>query len=397
MKPYKIKRQRVTYKNRSARPKNPLKISLIVLGCVALFFVSFFAAKPLFDNKPKVKGSSTSIKASITKSSSSATSSRATIIDDFTQIKGLKTEFVGIDSITNSSKLKTIITNAKKDGYNSISFELKDETGIILYNTQIEKVLSGGVVLEKAFDLGKLIEQIKDAGLEPIGIIHSFKDSKATTFIPEGGVKLIEEKSWLWLDNDKAKGGKPWLNPFSDVAQGYITDIATEVASMGLKRVVLDSVQYPLSGGLHLAYFATSQTNDDKSKALVSFVNRVNDSLKPSGAVAYVKVSGTEIFGGGSGIYGLSPINLNAPGYFIDVRPEIFGASLSIDNNKINLPSTKPYDTVKLSSEKLLALLQKPICVIIGNITESTTKDNLANQIKGANDAKVDGYMVNLK
>lgn len=49
----------------------------------------------------------------------------------------------------------------------------------------------------------------------------------------------------IWLDNEASKGGKPWLNPYSQTAQNYLLEVVKEVKNLGVDAILLDGVQFP--------------------------------------------------------------------------------------------------------------------------------------------------------
>ena len=49
----------------------------------------------------------------------------------------------------------------------------------------------------------------------------------------------------IWLDNEASKGGKPWLNPYSQTAQNYLLEVVKEVKNLGVDAILLDGVQLP--------------------------------------------------------------------------------------------------------------------------------------------------------
>ena len=58
-----------------------------------------------------------------------------------------------------------------------------------------------------------------------------------------------------WIDDSKANGGKPWLNPNDKEAQDYIIALVEEAAGNGLGAILLDGVQFPEGVSLNLATY----------------------------------------------------------------------------------------------------------------------------------------------
>ena len=58
-----------------------------------------------------------------------------------------------------------------------------------------------------------------------------------------------QDTDYFWLDAAADAGGKPWLNPYSEGAAGYITALIDEVRAMGFEQVWLTGVQFPTTAG----------------------------------------------------------------------------------------------------------------------------------------------------
>ena len=123
--------------------------------------------------------------------------------------------------------------------------------------------------------------EIRQAGLVPVGRVYAFKDRTATAHMYESAVKYMDSPV-NWIDDSKANGGKPWLNPNDKEAQDYIIALVEEAAGSGLGAILLDGVQFPEGVSLNLATYGNTGTLD-KSAILADFLARARGAGEGAG------------------------------------------------------------------------------------------------------------------
>lgn len=245
----KIIRTKNLYKIKKPRKKfvGTIIFILIVLALVSLgFIVSKEWAKRFGKNapvsshesiKPPVNSDTPSSNNSSKNESSSKPTDTATVLD----VKATALPFEIISAGTQKEFLKT----AKSAGYNSIYIPIKNNEGTVLFNTTNEMAKKYGAISPKPFDLAKLVAEIKAEGLKPIAQISALKDTKAAHVRNENSYGYAGSTTTNWLDDAFASGGKAWLNPYMDNARKYISDLSSEVATVGVEAIILEDVMFP--------------------------------------------------------------------------------------------------------------------------------------------------------
>ena len=164
-------------------------------------------------------------------------------------------------------------------GYTGAVFTLKDEDGLVLYQSALEDVTGNTAQTAQRYDLPAVIAKIKAAGLTPVGRLWAFDDHTAGRKLTDATVKYNYTET-NWIHNDKEAGGHTWLNPMSERAQGYILSLLGEAADNGLEVLILEGVQFPTGYSLNLATYAEKGVTVDKSKVLADFTAKAAAAMK---------------------------------------------------------------------------------------------------------------------
>ena len=80
--------------------------------------------------------------------------------------------------------------------------------------------------------------------------IYTFRDHRYPSANNAAATQYMDS-DFLWVDNDPEKGGKAWLNPFSQQAQDHIRKIVDDACAAGFEQIVLQAFS---SGRLFSGY-----------------------------------------------------------------------------------------------------------------------------------------------
>ncbi len=132
------------------------------------------------------------------------------------------------------------LENAKKNGFNAIMLDFKDEDGGVLFPCASENYNGKNLISQS------VIEQIKGEGFAVLARIYCFCDSYAPQ--RTGAYVYADDKlTEPWFDAPSALSGKVWLNPADSRAQNYILTVIEEAADFGADCIYLQSVEFPAS------------------------------------------------------------------------------------------------------------------------------------------------------
>ncbi len=161
---------------------------------------------------------------------------------------------------------------------NALLIDIKDSSGILHYQSRLPVAASGELIAPEAGELAEVTAVISDAGYVVVGRVWAFEDHTAANYLT-GAQVMYQETEYTWIDDSVDLGGQSWLNPYSELAQGYIADIVTEAMGMGVEGIVLDGVQFPTGVGLNLAgYGDTGELA--RSEVLGVFAQEIDDIVK---------------------------------------------------------------------------------------------------------------------
>lgn len=258
-----------------------------------------------------------------------------------------RTYFLPGAVVASPAQLEQQLAAIKAAGGTGVAFELKNAKGVVLYKSALPQVTQALTQGENPYDLPTVLGAITDAGLTPVGVLHAFQDSTATSAasLSDGAVKYMDGPV-NWLDNAKADGGKAWLNPNSPIARDYILALIEETTGMGVSNLILESVQFPTGFSLHLASYGGTP---DRPTVLADFLKQAKTVAQKNDAQLYPVVTLAALVGANDIPYGPQPGKLlEAVGQgVVDVSPAQFGAGAATPDLTLTTPLLTPYDTVK--------------------------------------------------
>ena len=178
--------------------------------------------------------------------------------------------------IFREKQFKNFLKKAKEDGKNAVIVNLKDETGNVLYDSEVKEANLWKTVVKDAVDAKEIVKLIKQEGLKPIAKINVFKDSKApnptrdNTFVYED-----YEEMMCKFEDFKTKRKQVYLNPFKKATRSYIFKIVEELVSYGFSYIYLENFNFPSCED----YSIVKDFNEEKKhvylKAIVEKLNKI--------------------------------------------------------------------------------------------------------------------------
>ncbi len=300
----KIQKYDRIFDSSSRRRKKKIKNVVVSILVIALLvFVGYSISGPLVNlfkgEKTERPGSSSSQtpSAPLVSSEISKDEQEAEQID-------LKIAYLPLETSKNAENLSAYLEKVKSLGYNAVALTLKDEDGAVYYKTANEMAASVGSVSAAAIEnLSEIVTKIKGASLIPVAEINAFKD-KIATKNADAKIQYAGQEGWSWLD---AENGKPWLNPYSDAAQGYVKALACELADLGFENVMVKSVMFPSVFRLVSTNFGPLEATVSHKDILSRFTADLKSALNEKGAklllsynVASALQENNVIYGGGN-------------------------------------------------------------------------------------------------
>ncbi len=245
---------------RRARESKRTKKALRIAGWCALWlFVGMFVTHLIFSVVAKAKKESAELQ-------SIGIPPILSIQDRANSEQGSIIYYDG--SLSDSYEIDSFISFAKSKGMNSVLLDLKPESGILGYKSNVALAKKLLAVPEGAAELESILVKFRNADIKVIARLSVCTDdiyatanpSKAareaiTVKVPvessedsEGQAGEIREEiqltDQLWLDNEK----HAWGSPYDEKHREYICELISEITAAGVDSILIDNVFFPSAG-----------------------------------------------------------------------------------------------------------------------------------------------------
>lgn len=207
------------YKNKSA-------LYLLIIWLV--FVISFLILTTDFD----IKTQSTNIppKEKITKKS---------YLPDY--VKGI---YLTAYSAGNDEFRSHILEQMKDSRINTVVIDIKDYSGYILYDSQIEEVQNIEAKHNRIHNTENVIKEFHDQGIYVIARQTVFQDPALAKNRPDLAIKTKNGNTWY------DSSGLAWVDPAKTEVWDYNLKIAKEAISLGFDEINFDYMRYPSDGSI---------------------------------------------------------------------------------------------------------------------------------------------------
>ena len=163
-------------------------------------------------------------------------------------------------SFTDSYATDLLISTLKRKGITEAVLDIKPESGMLAYSSDVTAAKRADAVPEGAPELDRIIVKFKNAGIGVVARLSLYIDDAAATDLKhcavesrevtttetdeEGNVTTVvrnEKVDALWKDDN----GHAWRSPFDSGAVEYARDLLLELAEGGVDAVLIDNVRFP--------------------------------------------------------------------------------------------------------------------------------------------------------
>lgn len=287
--------------------------------------------------------------------------------------------------LRNPNSLSSFLENAKKIGANAVVIDVKKEDGSLIYKSQAESVIKVGSSANGIADFNAVIKTIHDSNIKIIAKIYCFKDAAAPYRLSKESYVHYKNTDSPWIDNSADKGGKRWLNPYSEEAQNYLLDIIGEVAGAGVDEIILDSVQFPSGYGLSYAtYPGEKESGKTRNQIIKTFISKAVRAAGSTPTAVTMTASGS--INGNEQFYGGTLTDIKDVLFSPDLRLSKVENSITIGEEKIS-PKANPAEFTAKISAKLSGISSQLIPTIDAGAT-------LSEQVKALNSAGINSYIL---
>jgi hypothetical protein len=184
-----------------------------------------------------------------------------------------------------AADLDSFIEMAATTELNALMVDLKDESGLIWYQTKDPIAIQVGAAYG-AYDLPSVAERAKEADLYLIGRLVAFNDPIAAAAKPQMAV-------WdTAINGPLTTGNQKFLDPTDPEARAYALDLAEEACGLGVDEVQFDYVRFPDNRPESSQFDGGSPTPDVRKTAINTFLEEAVNRLHPLGCAVAADVFG---------------------------------------------------------------------------------------------------------
>lgn len=148
-------------------------------------------------------------------------------------------------TVGNMANVNHYVDLAKSTEINSYVVDIKDDDGLVGYESSIPAVREIKA-WENKYDVDKVIKAFHDNNIHVIGRVVCFKDPYLSSKKPELAVKNVNGG----LFKSRSTDGKmiTWLNPNNKDSWPYLVEVAKEGVKKGFDEIQFDYVRFPNDG-----------------------------------------------------------------------------------------------------------------------------------------------------
>lgn len=188
-------------------------------------------------------------------------------------IEAIKAMFVSNTVLNSEEKYQEVRTIAIESEMNALVFDVKDSSGRIWFDLDVEEAEQLGAIVTNAKS-SAVIKEAKEAGLYTIARITVFQD-------PMLAKKQVEKTQ---------QGNAPtsWVNPYNaDVCQ-YEMAIIQAAVKMGFDEIELESARFSKEEG-----YCSDNQDMSRNDAIYNFTKQAYEEVKKLGANLSASMYGT--------------------------------------------------------------------------------------------------------
>ncbi|MBI1838851.1 MAG: putative glycoside hydrolase [Candidatus Colwellbacteria bacterium] len=242
------------------------------------------------------------------------------------------------------SRINYLTDLIKTTELNAIVIDIKDYSGNVTYNTEVEEVKKYGAREIRIPRINSLIKKLHEDNIYVIGRVTVFQDPILAAARPDLAIKN-KTTGKIWTD----RKGLGWIDPGSKEYWDYIVKIAKDAEARGIDEINFDYIRFPSDGDLsEMVYQFYDEKKERKEDVIAEFFRYLRFNLKDE------KIS-ADLFGLATiqkDDLGIGQVIESAYASFDYVSPMVYPSHYAAGFLGYKNPTNFPYEVVKYSMEK---------------------------------------------
>ncbi|TSC89054.1 MAG: Uncharacterized protein G01um10143_435 [Parcubacteria group bacterium Gr01-1014_3] len=264
----------------------------------------------------------------------------------------------------NATKIASVIKLIKETELNAVVVDMKDYSGFVAYNTDLELPKEYKAVDPRIPALNKLVKKFHDENIYIIARVSVFQDQQLAKARPDLAlISSSTQQSW------KDYKGLMWMDTSSQEVWDYNIAIAEELAARGVDEINFDYIRFASDGNLADIKYPFWDGKTYKTAVLKSFFQYLREKLADA-------VLSADLFG-------LVTVNTDGLGigqhleyalpYFDAIAPMTYPSHYYKGFIGIEKPAEEPYKVIKYSMDSALLRVKAHENALRAAIGNSTT------------------------
>ncbi len=253
----KIKRNKINlYPRKKTKAQKILGTVLLIILILAIVFLGYCLGKPLLDYLEKRGWGSNSPAWTPPAESTSAVSDipgdnpagEITSTDETTappvENPNIYAVNVPASALSNSTSLSTFASKSAAEGYTAAIVCLKNSSGYIMYDTEIE-LLKDSEAVQGMLKASEICNILKQNGLAPVAEVSVLSDNEGGKINSDMCYKIVDEPGISWLDYYSTGQPLRWSDPTSESTASYNNAVTDELKAAGFEKIIRTDIIFP--------------------------------------------------------------------------------------------------------------------------------------------------------
>ncbi|MBD5081175.1 MAG: hypothetical protein HDT44_05345 [Ruminococcaceae bacterium] len=161
------------------------------------------------------------------------------------EASSLGTYLISQSALKSKEALNSALDSAKNSGFGIVLIPLKDDSGAILYKSQIDYITNVKELVTGTLSAKDIADAVKAKGLVPKAVIPTLLDKTSPDYVNDTGYYFADSPEISWYDASPDNGGKRWIDPFRAGSKKYYSDMVKELKDAGFEEIALSELRYP--------------------------------------------------------------------------------------------------------------------------------------------------------
>jgi hypothetical protein len=255
--------------------------------------------------------------------------------------KHIRSIYVTAGAVGSESKWNELLDLVERTEINSMVIDIKDSTGLIFYDTEVELAHEIDVVRPQ-YDVREVLAELQERGIYTIARQVIFEDPALAE--ARNDLAIMDSEGGLW----RTFNGIAWLSAYEEEVWDYNIEIMMEAVELGFDEIQLDYMRFPSDGPLNRAEYGVDEhSSETRIAAITEYLRRSHEAIMPTKAYLGGDIFGLALWELGDGGIGQ---HLESITPHLDyIKPMIYPSHFYEGSMGFEVPNDHPYEVILYS------------------------------------------------